>query len=786
LKAIKHKNKAGGLIMQTSVIGYPRIGTLRELKFALEKYFRNEITATELQTTAKELRAIHWQSQKEAGVDFIPSNDFSFYDIVLDSAFLFNIVPKRYKKLNLSELDTYIAMARGYQGAGGDVKALAMKKWFNTNYHYIVPEIEDDTEIKLTGDKLIREYKEAKERGIETKPIITGAYTLLKLCRYTGQKTADDFVDVFAAVYKELLTKCEGENVKWIQFDEPALVWDMTVEDIEVFKRLYKEILSVKSDCKVLLQTYFGDVRDVYEELVALPFDGIGLDFIEGKQTSQLIEKYGFPKDKLLFAGLVNGKNIWKNHYARTLEVLSELKKKGINTVLSTSCSLLHVPYTLAHEKKLGEEYLRYFAFANEKLTELSELKQLAEIDIKANNLGGDNNEKNVSDSEILDSYKANVEPFSGSRDCHNDAVAKRLARVTDADYVRLPERAKRQKLQKELFQLPEFPTTTIGSFPQTKDVKANRSAFKKGEITKEQYVNFNKKKIEECVKWQEEIGLDVLVHGEYERNDMVEYFGEALGGFLFTEKAWVQSYGTRCVKPPVIWGDVYRKKAITVDWSVFAQSQTSHIMKGMLTGPVTILNWSFPREDISIKDSIAQIALAIRDEVLDLEANGIKMIQIDEAALREKLPLRKSDWYSEYLDFAIPAFRLTHSGVKPETQIHTHMCYSEFTDIIPAIDDMDADVITFEASRSDLVILDSLRENNFETEVGPGVYDIHSPRVPSVEEIVTVLKKMLAKIDRRKLWVNPDCGLKTRGVPETQASLKNMVEAARILRETV
>lgn len=772
--------------MQTSVIGYPRIGSLRELKFALEKYFRNEITATELQTTAKELRAIHWQSQKEAGVDFIPSNDFSFYDIVLDSAFLFNIVPKRYKKLNLSELDTYIAMARGYQGAGGDVKALAMKKWFNTNYHYIVPEIEDDTEIKLTGDKLIREYKEAKKRGIETKPIITGAYTLLKLCRYTGQKTADDFVDVFATAYKELLTKCEGENVKWIQFDEPALVWDMTVEDIEVFKRLYKEILSVKSDCKVLLQTYFGDVRDVYEELVALPFDGIGLDFIEGKQTSQLIEKYGFPKDKLLFAGLVNGKNIWKNHYAKTIKVLSELKKKGINTVLSTSCSLLHVPYTLAHEKKLGEEYLRYFAFANEKLTELSELKQLAEIDIKANNLGGDNNEKNVSDSEILDSYKANVELFSGSRDCHNDAVAKRLARVTDADYVRLPEREKRQKLQKELFGLPEFPTTTIGSFPQTKDVKANRSAFKKGEITKEQYVNFNKKKIEECVKWQEEIGLDVLVHGEYERNDMVEYFGEALGGFLFTEKAWVQSYGTRCVKPPVIWGDVYRKKPITVDWSVFAQSQTSHIMKGMLTGPVTILNWSFPREDISIKDSIAQIALAIRDEVLDLEANGIKMIQIDEAALREKLPLRKSDWYSEYLDFAIPAFRLTHSGVKPETQIHTHMCYSEFTDIIPAIDDMDADVITFEASRSDLVILDSLRENHFETEVGPGVYDIHSPRVPSVDEIVTVLKKMLAKIDRRKLWVNPDCGLKTRGVPETQASLKNMVEAARILRETV
>ncbi|WP_455720186.1 5-methyltetrahydropteroyltriglutamate--homocysteine S-methyltransferase [Agathobacter sp.] len=770
--------------MQTSVIGYPRIGTLRELKFALEKYFRKEITDAELQATAKELRAVHWQSQKDAGIDFIPSNDFSFYDIVLDSAFLFNIVPDRYKKLELSELDTYLAMARGYQGESGDVKALAMKKWFNTNYHYIVPEIEDDTEVKLTGDKLIREYKEAKADGTETKPMITGAYTLLKLCRYTGEKTAADFVDAFAATYKDLLAKCESENVKWIQFDEPALVWDMTADDIEVFKRLYKEILSVKSDCKVLLQTYFGDVRDVYEELTALPFDGIGLDFIEGKQTLQLVEKYGFPKDKLLFAGLVNGKNIWKNHYAKTLAVLAELKEKGINTVLSTSCSLLHVPYTLAHEKKLSEGFLRYFAFAEEKLTELSELKQLAELDIKNDNFSG--NEKNASESEILERYKANGDLFSGSRDCRNEAVAERLSKVTEDDYIRLPKRAERQKLQKALFGLPEFPTTTIGSFPQTKDVKANRSAFKRGEITEEQYVDFNKKKIEECVKWQEEIGLDVLVHGEYERNDMVEYFGESLGGFLFTEKAWVQSYGTRCVKPPIIWGDVYRKKSITVDWSVFAQSKTSHIMKGMLTGPVTILNWSFPREDISIKDSIAQIALAIRDEVLDLEANGIKMIQIDEAALREKLPLRKSDWYSEYLDFAIPAFRLTHSGVKPETQIHTHMCYSEFTDIIPAIDDMDADVITFEASRSDLLILDSLRENNFETEVGPGVYDIHSPRVPSVDEIVAVLKKMLTKIDREKLWVNPDCGLKTRGVPETEASLKNMVEAAKILRKTV
>ena len=354
---------------------------------------------------------------------------------------------------------------------------------------------------------------------------------------------------------------------------------------------------------------------------------------------------------------------------------------------------------------------------------------------------------------------------------------------MTEGDYIRLPKRSERQKLQKEVLELPEFPTTTIGSFPQTKDVKEKRSLYRKGEISKQEYVDFNRRKISECIKWQEEIGLDVLVHGEYERNDMVEYFGEALGGFLFTEKAWVQSYGTRCVKPPIIWGDVYRKNPITVEWSVYAQSLTKKIVKGMLTGPVTILNWSFPREDISIKESISQIALAIRDEVMDLEANGIKVIQIDEAALREKLPLRKSDWYTEYLDFAIPAFRLTHSKVKAETQIHTHMCYSEFTDIISAIDDMDADVITFEASRSDLQILDSLRENNFETEVGPGVYDIHSPRVPSVEEIVNSLNIMLTKIEREKLWVNPDCGLKTRGIPETEASLCNMVEAAKKIR---
>lgn len=754
--------------MQTSVIGFPRIGTLRELKFASEKYFRKEIEAEELQQIAETLRKTHWSIQKEAGIDYISSNDFSFYDMTLDTAVLLNIIPKRYKELELSGLDTYFAMARGYQGASGDVKALAMKKWFNTNYHYIVPEVEDDTVIQLSGNKLVDEYAEAKALGIETKPVVIGAYTMLRLCRFTGKKPALDYVEDIISAYQNLVKKCEENQIAWVQFDEPALVWDMEESDIALFHKIYDGILSCKKHSHILLQTYFGDVRDIYQDLIQMPFDGIGLDFIEGKETLNLVNTYGFPQDKQLFAGLVNGKNIWKNCFDKTLKVLQTLNDKKIKAVLSTSCSLLHVPYTLKHEHKISQEYLAYFAFAEEKLGELKELSILAD----------------AADYTKEAAYKENQKLFAEERDCKNADVKKRLSEVTENDYVRLPERSTRQKLQKKVLGVPEFPTTTIGSFPQTKDVKANRQAYRKGEISEQEYIDFNRKKIAECVALQEEIGLDVLVHGEYERNDMVEYFGEALGGFLFTEKAWVQSYGTRCVKPPVIRGDVYRKNPITVAWSVYAQSLTKKPMKGMLTGPVTILNWSFPREDISIRESIAQIALAIRDEVLDLEANGIQVIQIDEAALREKLPLRKSDWYTEYLDFAISAFRLTHSGVKPETQIHTHMCYSEFTDIIAAIDDMDADVITFEASRSDLQILDSLRENHFETEVGPGVYDIHSPRVPSVEEIVNALHIMLTKIEKDKLWVNPDCGLKTRGTKETEASLRNMVEAAKKIRK--
>ncbi len=753
--------------MSTSVIGYPRIGSLRELKFALEAYFKGEKTEDEIKALAKELRKEHLTTQKNAGIEFISSNDFSFYDNTLDQAVLINIVPKRYRELELSELEKYFAIARGYQGKKGNVKALAMKKWFNTNYHYIVPEFEDDTKIELVGTKPFDEYTEAKQLGIETKPVLIGPFTLLKLIRFTGKKGILDVKADFIKVYTEILKKFINLGTQWVQFDEPYLVHDLTANDLRLFQDLYSAILNKKEKTKILLQTYFGDVRDIYTVLQTLNFDGIGLDFVEGRKTLDLVKEHGFSPVKRLFAGVVNGKNIWKNNYEKTLSILNSLKEKEIQTVVSTSCSLLHVPYSVENETKLEDKYKKHFAFAKEKLTEL---KEIDEIFSSANYK---NNEK----------YQQNVALFNEDRNAFNAAVDARVKAITPKDFVRQPEFAQREKIQKDEFKLPLFPTTTIGSFPQTAEVRANRKAFRTGEISKEQYIEFNKKKIAECIALQDDLGLDVLVHGEFERNDMVEYFGQHLEGYLFTEKAWVQSYGTRCVKPPVIWGDISRAHPITVDWSVYAQSITDKPLKGMLTGPVTILNWSFPREDIPIKQSVLQLALALRDEVLDLEKRGIKIIQIDEAALREKLPLRKSDWYSEYLDFAIPSFRLVHSGVKATTQIHTHMCYSEFTDIIPAIDDMDADVISFEASRSDLLILDSLKKNNFKTEVGPGVYDIHSPRIPSKEEIKVVLEKILKKVAPEKLWVNPDCGLKTRQDKEVKPSLKNLVDAAKELR---
>ena len=748
--------------MKSSVIGFPRIGRDRELKFASEKFFKGEISEDSLLETAREIRKSNIVTQKNAGIDLISSNDFSFYDNVLDTAFLFNVVPQRYLDLDLSDLEKYFAAARGYQGDKGNVKALPMKKWFNTNYHYIVPEFSDDTKIEYIGNKPVSEYLEAKGLGVDTKVLLIGPFTFLKLTKFIGSKKAEDVAEDLANEYVKLFSDIASAGAGKIQLDEPYLVRDLDSSDIALFKKIYDILLSNKNGLSITLQTYFGDIRDIYSEVVNLDFDAIGLDFVEGKKTLSLL-KNGFPKDKILVAGVVNGKNIWKNDYTKTSSILSEIKSvvSEENLVIGTSCSLLHVPYTLASETRLPAEYKKHFAFAEEKLLELSDLSDLTDV--------------KLSENKAL---------FEKRPDSVDEKVQARVAAIKDSDYTRLPAFDEREAIQKEKLGLPKFPTTTIGSFPQTADVRKNRSEFRKGEISKEEYVNFNKKKIEECIRLQEEIGLDVLVHGEFERNDMVEYFGEHLSGYVFTEKAWVLSYGTRCVKPPIVWGDVSRKEPITVEWSKFAKSCTNKPVKGMLTGPVTILNWSFPREDISIKESIQQIALAIRDEVLDLEANGINIIQIDEAALREKLPLRKSDWYSEYLDFAIPAFRLVHSGVKPETQIHTHMCYSEFTDIIPAIDNMDADVITFEASRSDLQILDSLKENHFKTEVGPGVYDIHSPRVPSVDELVAQLSRIREKTEDKKLWVNPDCGLKTRGEEETVKSLRNLVAAAKIIRE--
>lgn len=763
----KHTKKVGKYMpVKTSVIGFPRIGKNRELKFASEKYFKGESSASELEKFAAELRAYGWKKQSQAGINFIPSNDFSFYDNMLDTAFLLGAIPARYKALGLSPLETYFAAAHGYQGEAGDVKALPMKKWFNTNYHYIVPELSDDTEIKLQEkNKVLSEYKEAKALGIQTSPTVIGPYTFLHLATYSGAKKSADFAEAALEAFSQLAKKLSYAGAEWISFAEPALVFDVKEEEKDLLLSIYKKLLSKirsTSKIKIILQTYFGDIRDVYSEVCDLGFDAIGLDFIEGKKTLSLLES-GFPKDTLLFAGIINGKNIWRADYQKKNTLLKQIKKiiPEENLVIGTSCSLLHVPYTTDSEDKLSKDILKYLAYAEEKLEELRELA--------------------ISDSRALE---ANKELFAAERVCKNTAVREAISKLTDSDFIRKPDFSEREKIQHDAFKLPLFPTTTIGSFPQTKDVRANRAAYKKGSISREEYVEFNQKKIKECIQLQEELGLDVLVHGEFERNDMVEYFGNQLDGYIFTQNAWVQSYGSRCVKPPVIWGDVSRSKPMTVEWSVFAQSQTKKIMKGMLTGPVTILNWSFPREDISLKEQAQQLALAIREEVLDLEKNGIKIIQIDEAALREKLPLRRSDWHTEYLDWAIPAFRLVHAKVQPQTQIHTHMCYSEFNDIICDIDAMDADVITFEASRADLKILDALKEANFRTEVGPGVYDIHSARVPSVEEIVSTLEKMLDKVQKEKLWVNPDCGLKTRGEEETVASLKNLVAAANELRK--
>ena len=746
---------------QTTIIGFPRLGAQRELKFATEKYFRNKISETELFQIGQTIRQDHWQLVKDAGIDLIPSNDFSFYDQVLDTAFLFNIIPDQVKNSSLSDLEKYFALARGYQGDKGDIKALPMKKWFHTNYHYLVPKFEEETVIQLSTTKIFDEFLEAQALGIQTRPVLIGPFTLLQLSDYGGQARADDFVADLVTAYQAVFRQLKDIGADWIQLDEPALVKDINPEEKDLFARLYQQLLADKADIKVLLQTYFGDVRDVYDVIVQLPLEAVGLDFVEGVKNVDLVAS-GFPDDKILHAGVVNGKNIWRNHYEQTLEKLKQLNVKSF--VLSTSSSLLHVPISLENEE-FPEKIKNHFAFAKEKLAELVDLKEIV-----------DHNR-----TDLLDQ---NTQLFAVERFSPNRKLAETIGKLSESDFTRQPTFYERLDLQSQLYGLPLLPTTTIGSFPQTKEVKQVRARFKSGELTEVDYDNYLAERTNDWLKWQEAIGLDVLVHGEFERNDMVEYFGQNLEGYLFSKNGWVQSYGTRGVKPPIIWGDISRSAPITVKWSCYAQSQTTKLVKGMLTGPVTILNWSFPREDISIRESTLQIALAIQEEVLDLEASGIRIIQIDEAALREKLPLRKSDWYSNYLDWAIPAFRLVHSKVQPETQIHTHMCYSEFSDIISSIEQMDADVISFESSRSNLSLLDDIQAQQFKTQVGPGVYDIHSPRVPSIKEITETIHAILAKVPKEKVWINPDCGLKTRGEFETKASLENMIATVKLVRE--
>ena len=763
----------------TSVAGFPRIGQNRELKRIIESYWKGAATLDEVRSTARSLRARHWQLQATAGIDLIASNDFSYYDQMLDTAILLNAIPQRYRDLAFDDPEeTLFAMARGYQGDRGDVTALPMKKWFTTNYHYLVPEIEPQADIRLNGTKPFDEYLEARSLGVETKPVLIGPYTFLKLARTPQAEELDltdtGLVNAVAAVYAQIVTRFAELGAAWMQIDEPYLVLDKEPGDVELFTSLYDAILPARTSetgtVRILLNTYFGHIADVYETIDRLGFDGLGLDLNEGRDENlAAIERHGVNTATTVFAGVVNGRNIWRNDYTASLALIDRLRAHTANVAVSTASSLLHVPFSTQGEDALGDDVLRHFAFAVEKLDETADIAALSELD--------------AAGRATSPALTANRALFDGTRTAADPAVAARLAALTDADFVRQPAREQRQREQREALGLPLLPTTTIGSFPQTGDIRAERAKLRHGDIDQDAYDTFMKERIDACIRRQEEIGLDVLVHGEFERNDMVEYFGQNLNGFLFTRNAWVQSYGTRCVKPPIVWGDVSRANPITVAWSAYAQSRTDHVMKGMLTGPVTILNWSWPREDIANEEQTRQLALAIRDEVLDLEAAGIRVIQIDEAALREKLPLRRSDWHKKYLDWAIPAFRLVHSAVRPTTQIHTHMCYSEFNDIIRDIDAMDADVISFEASRGDLVVLDAIHDADFATEAGPGVYDIHSPRIPSQQEIEERIGEILKKMDVDKVWINPDCGLKTRGEAETWPSLEHLVAAAKSVR---
>ncbi len=749
----------------THNLGFPRIGARRELKQALESYWRGESNVEQLQSTAAELRKRHWMLQKDIGIDLIPVGDFALYDQMLNMTALLGAIPARFNDgQDEVGLDLYFAMARGTENQ----PAMEMTKWFDTNYHYIVPEFNESTKFHIASSQLFKEVSEAKMLGIVPKVVLIGPLTYL----YLGKEVQPgfnrlDLLPNLLVVYRDILARFTSMGVVWAQLDEPVLALDLNSEWLYGLDQAYSTLRD--SEAKLLLTTYFGAVDSHADRLKRLPVNGLHIDLCRAPQQLDIFLT-DYPADKVLSLGAIDGRNIWRSDLEQVLATLLRAQLAlGERIWIAPSCSLLHCPVDLELETRLDSDIKNWLAFSVQKLNEISILR-----------CGLNKGSQEI--NEELKASRQSRQKRSQSKHIHNPVVQNRLKNLTHKDSKRISTFAVRQKAQRKHFKLPLLPTTTIGSFPQTSDIRQKRSSFKKGKLSNLEYLEAMRNEIQLAIKKQEEIGLDVLVHGEAERNDMVEYFGEQLWGYAFTEYGWVQSYGSRCVKPPILYGDVYRPEPMTVDWIRYAQSLTQKPVKGMLTGPITMLMWSFVRDDQPRSITALQLALVIRDEVADLEKAGISIIQIDEPAFREGLPLKQSDW-NEYLQWATEAFRVSSSGVKDETQIHTHMCYSEFNDILPAIANLDADVITIETSRSRMELLDGFGQFKYSNEIGPGVYDIHSPRVPDSEEMLELLEKACLVINPQQLWVNPDCGLKTRGWPETIAALEKMVGAAKLLR---
>ena len=755
----------------SSSLGYPRIGPNRELKWLLESFWNKKINENDFLQNISNIKKNNWLTQRKAGVHFIPSNDFSLYDHVLDMCLTVDAIPERFKKLKnkKNKFDLYFAMARGYQNGKIDIKAMEMTKWFDTNYHYIVPEFKQNQKFNLAFSKIIDEFLEAKNFGIITRPVILGPLSFL----YLGKSISNKFnklklLNNLIPIYKKIFKLLKSFGADWVQVDEPILSLDLDKDFKEKFIPTYNSF--AKDSPKILLTSYFSSAYPNFNILKKINVTGIHLDLINTKSEELNKILKNFPMNKFLSAGLINGRNIWKNNLFKSIESIKKIKKK-INDdklIISSSCSLLHSPVDLNKEQKIDSRINDWLSFANQKLDEIVFLQKYFNSNL-------------LNKSEYLINNKISVKKREQSKLIHNKNVKKRMKSISPRMLKRNNNYFLRKMIQDEL-NLPLFPTTTIGSFPQTNEVRKSRLKFKKKEITQKSYESFLKKETKKAIKFQESIDIDVVVHGEFERNDMVEYFGEQLKGFIFTKFGWVQSYGSRCVKPPIIFGDITRTKPMTVFWSKYAQSLTKKIVKGMLTGPVTILQWSFVRDDQPRELTCKQIALALLDEVLDLEKNGLKIIQIDEPALREGLPLRKNEWNS-YLKWAIDSFKIASSSVNDETQIHTHMCYCEFDDILDSIEKLDADVISIETSRSNMELLDSFKNYKYPNSIGPGVYDIHSPRVPNLNEIKSLLEKAQKYINKDKIWVNPDCGLKTRGWPEVKKALKSMTSVAKSFR---